>query len=249
MTGTMIFVHGVGGSSRVWPEQVRHFSADHRVLCWNVPGYGGRPLPDPFTFEAIADRLAEDMTAFGIDRAVVVGHSFGGMIAQQLAKTHPGRISRLVLSGTSPAFGNPDGEFQKRFVADRLGPLDAGRTMADLAPGIVASLMADGADDDGRAVAVEAMSSVEQATYRASMELLVTFDLRASLADISMPTFVLAAEKDASAPAAMMSRMAAKIPGSRFHEIPEAGHLANLERPAAFNSAIRTFLKETADER
>lgn len=248
MTDTMIFVHGVGGSSRVWPEQVRHFSTDYRVLCWNVPGYGGRPLPDLFTFEAIADRLAADMTAFGIDSAVVVGHSFGGMIAQQLAKAHPARISRLVLSGTSPAFGNPDGDFQKRFVADRLGPLDAGRSMADLAPGIVASLMADGADDNGRAVAIETMSSVEQATYRASMELLVTFDLRASLADISMPTLVLAAEKDASAPAAMMSRMAAKIPGSRYHEIPEAGHLANLERPAAFNSAIRTFLKETADE-
>jgi 3-oxoadipate enol-lactonase len=94
------------------------------------------------------------------------------------------------------------------------------------------------------AVARESMEQVAEATYRASMELLVTFDLRADLSTIAAPTLVLAAGQDTSAPAPMMEKMASRIPGARFVCIEDAGHLANLERPDEFNRAIAAFLED-----
>ncbi len=243
MKPALVFVHGIGGSSRVWPEQVRYFQDRYTVLCWNIPGYGGRSLPDEFNFEAIARTLVGDLRAFGLEKCALVGHSFGGMIAQQVARDCPEMLSHLVLSGTSPAFGRPDGDFQKQFVSERLGPLDEGRTMADLAPHIVKSLVAPGADPEGMRVAEESMAAVATETYRASMKLLVTFDLRAELGAINVPTLVLAAEHDASAPVPMMKRMAERIPSATFAEMPAAGHLANLERPTVFNETLDNFLE------
>ena len=241
MTPDLVFLHGVGGSREAWAPQARAFGRDYRVTSWNVPGYGGRPLPNDLNFAGLARSLIEELDA---ERFALVGHSFGGMVAQQVARDFPDRLSCLVLSGTSPAFGNPDGDFQKRFIAQRLEPLDAGRTMADLAPSIVASLVGDGADEDGLEIARRCMSQVPEATYRAVLKLIVTFDLRDALAAISCPTLVLAGETDKSAPAAMMERMAARIPGAEFAVLAGAGHLANLERPDAFNAKLSAFLKE-----
>ena len=240
----LVFVHGIGGSNRVWPDQEAFFADRARVLCWNIPGYGGRPLPDDFSFAGLARQLVDDLQAFGVARFALVGHSFGGMIAQQVARDFPGTLSHLVLSGTSPAFGSPDGDFQKRFIADRLGPLDAGRTMGELAGPIVDSLVAPKCPRAGIDVARESMEQVAETTYRASMTLLVTFDLRSSLSSIAVPTLVLAGGRDTSAPAAMMEKMATRIPGAGYRCIDDAGHLANLERPDAFNRAIAEFLEE-----
>ena len=237
----LVFLHGVGGSGEAWAPQERAFGRDHRVTSWTAPGYGGRVLPEDLSFAGLARQLIDDLDT---ERFALVGHSFGGMVAQQVAKDFPDRLSCLVLSGTSSAFGNPDGDFQKRFIAQRLEPLDAGQTMADLAPSIVDSLVGDGADEEGLEIARQCMSQVPEATYRAVLELIVTFDLRDTLGAISCPTLVLAGENDKSAPAAMMERMAARIPGAEFAVLAGAGHLANLEHPDAFNVKLSAFLKE-----
>lgn len=237
----LVFLHGVGGSREAWAPQAQAFGKDYRVTSWNVPGYGGRPLPNDLSFAGLARNLIEELDT---ERFALVGHSFGGMVAQQVAKDFPERLSCLVLSGTSPAFGNPDGDFQKRFIAQRLEPLDAGKTMADLAPSIVASLVGDDPDEGGLEIARRCMSQVPEATYRAVLNLIVTFDLRDALASIACPTLVLAGENDKSAPAAMMERMSARIPGAKFATLPGAGHLANLEQPDAFNAPLSDFLKE-----
>lgn len=240
----LVFVHGIGGSSKVWPDQEAFFADRARVLCWNVPGYGGRPLPADFTFAGLARQLVDDLRAFGVERFALVGHSFGGMIAQQVARDFPEGLTHLVLSGTSPAFGSSEGDFQKRFIAERIGPLDAGKTMRDIADGIVRSLVAPGCPEAAMDVARQSMERVAEQTYRASMNLLVTFDLRSALASIAVPALALAGGWDTSAPAPMMERMASRIPGARYLCIDDAGHLANLERPEAFNRAIADFLED-----
>jgi pimeloyl-ACP methyl ester carboxylesterase len=149
-----------------------------------------------------------------------------------------------VLACTSPAFGNADGDFQKRFVGDRIGPLDAGKTMADLAPALVQRMIGPAAAPAGSAYAVQIMSAVPPPTYRAAVRCLVTFDERASLSGIRVPVLCLAGEADQTAPAKVMERMAARIPGARFASLPGAGHLPNLETPDAFDDAILEFLRQ-----
>ena len=209
-----------------------------------APWPGGRsskPL-QTVTFPALAAALRRFLDALDLRNSVVVGHSIGGMVLQRFLADQPHGVRAAVLSATSPAFGRPEGEWQRDFVRARLGPLDAGRTMPELAPGIVRSLVGGGADPRGLALAEAAMAQVPEATYRAMMLALLGFDLRAELPRIAVPCLTLAGEADTNAPAAMMAKMAARIPGAAFASIPGAGHLANLERPGAFDAALRDFL-------
>ncbi|HVO15890.1 MAG TPA: alpha/beta fold hydrolase [Alphaproteobacteria bacterium] len=241
---TVVFLHGVGGDRESWTPQLKAFSARFRAVAWDCPGYGASAPLEPMTFPGLAASLLALLDRLGAARAHIVGQSFGGMIAQEFAATFPERVRSLVLTGTSPAFGRADGDFQKRFVAERLAPLDAGKTMAELAQGIVGSLVGDDPDPAGVKAAVASMSRVAPATYRASMLCIVGFDRREALGRIAVPTLVLAGSRDTNAPAPMMEKMASKIPGARYVCLEGAGHLANLEQPAAFNEIVLKFLTE-----
>lgn len=244
----VVFLHGVGGDSLVWQDQLAHFGADYRAIAWDMPGYGGSAPLDDVGFAALADALACLLDHLDIQRAHVVGHSIGGMVAQEFIACHPDRVASLVLSATSPAFGNPDGDFQKKFVAARMAPLDAGKTMADVAADLVPAMIAEGADPEGVARARDCMSRVSPQTYRAMMNCLVTFDRRAALGGIKVPSLLLAGGADRNAPAAMMERMAARIPGADYVCLDGVGHLANLEQPTAFDAAVRRFLDRLQEQ-
>ena len=103
--------------------------------------------------------LCNRMTALcAVVRPVLVGHSMGGMVAQTALRRRPNAYRAAVLACTSPAFGSRTDEFQKKFVADRLAPLGAGKTMADLARTVVAA-MGPNPDIAGRALASAAIAA------------------------------------------------------------------------------------------
>ena len=239
---TVLFLHGVGGGAHSWDHQIDSFSTKYRAAAWDMPGYGKSPLSGGMTFPQLADALLALLDSQGWTKVHLVGHSMGGMVAQEFAVAHQDRLYSLTLSATSPAFGNPDGDFQKKFVATRLAPLAAGKTMADLAVELVDTMMSESADPDGRRLAEACMAEVPADTYRAAVECIVTFEQRSNLPNIRVPTLALAGEDDTNAPAAMMEKMAAKIPGCRCICLPKLGHLANLEDPAAYDAALGEFL-------
>lgn len=245
----LVFLHGIGGAARLWAPQIEHFGArGYDAIAYDLPGYGNRePLRGPITFEELTDDLDAVLASLGVRRPVLVGHSLGGMIVQTWLRRHPEEARAAVLSGTSPAFGDPKGEFQRKFLADRLGPLDQGWTMRDLAPRIVATLVGPSPDPAGLALAESCMAATPSETYRAMMNCLVTFDERGSLGRIRVPVLALAAEADASAPARMMRKMAGYIPGARYAEVRGAGHLPNVEAPQAFNEAVADFLQSVVE--
>jgi 3-oxoadipate enol-lactonase len=170
----------------------------------------------------------------------------GGMVAQEIVATHPEAASGLILACTSPAFGKPGGDWQQRFLAERLAPLDAGMGMAELAPKLVAGMVGPHAAPEAMARAAAVMARVAQATYRAALTAIVGFDRREALPAIAVPTLCLAAEYDRNAPPEVVQRMAQRIPGARYHVLADAGHLANVECPAAFADAVLAFLTTLA---
>jgi pimeloyl-ACP methyl ester carboxylesterase len=239
----LVFLHGIGGNATSFDAQLPAFADNWRAIAWDMPGYGATPLEGEMTWSALSEAMLRLLDHLEIERAVVVGHSMGGMVAQDLALDHPDRVRATVLSATSVAFGSADGSFQERFLAERLAPLDAGLTPADLAPKVMPGMFKDYASEAAIARAVASMSGIPSESYRAALHCLVTFNRRDDTSRIACPTLVLAAEKDETAPPRGMERMAAKIPEARYHCIPGAGHLANLERPDAFNAAIGDFLE------
>jgi len=240
----VVFLHGIGGAARAWASQLASFAtAGLAPVALDLIGYGARPPLTTMDFEALAADVEAQIAVRGLERPVLIGHSMGGMVAQTALRRRPDSYRAAVLACTSPAFGNPDGDFQQQFVAARLGPLDAGKTMADLAPRLVDAMMAPSPDPAGRAHAIDVMSAVPPATYRAAVRCLVTFDERANLAHIGVPMLCLAGEKDPNAPASVMQRMASRIPGARYVCLPGLGHLPNLEASAAFDAGILDFLQ------
>lgn len=239
----VVFLHGLAGCARVWEPQVASFAAaGFTPVALDLPGYGDRPPVDHMDFDSLAADLEATVERLRLDRPVLVGHSMGGMIAQTALRRRPDGYRAAVFSCTSPAFGNPDGDFQKKFVADRLRPLDTGGTMPGLAAGIADSMTGPSPDPAGRALLIETIASTPAPTFRAAVHCLVTFDERANLAALRVPVLCLAAEHDRNAPAPMVERMAGKIPNARYVCLAGLGHMPNVEAPARFDAAILDFL-------
>nr|QIO32693.1 alpha/beta fold hydrolase [Bradyrhizobium sp. 1(2017)] len=238
----LIFLHGIGGAARAWRRQLAFFGKRFHAIAWDMPGYGGSPPLASVSIVTLADALQKFIEQLGASRPVLVGHSIGGMIVQKWLVQSPQLARAVVLAQTSPAFGKADGDWQKSFIAARLGPLDRGETMKSLAPSLVKELVGDDPDPKGMELARDCMGSVPEASYRAMMLALMGFDQRSTLKDISIPTLLLSGSKDNNAPAPMMAKTATYIPGAEYVELAGVGHLANLERPDAFDEAIGRFL-------
>ena len=209
-----------------------------------MPGYRGSAAIDPVTFPGLAGALASLLDHLGMETAHLVGHSIGGMVAQEMAATHPDRIASLVLAQTSPAFGHPDGDFQKKFVADRLGPLDEGRGMEDIAGEVIRTMFPPAPTRRPSASPGTPWRRCPRIpTGRWSAAWSPSTGATISAGSARRP-WCWRAEKDANAPAGMMEKMAGRIPGARYHCMPGANHLANLECPDLFNGAIQQFLDQ-----
>jgi 3-oxoadipate enol-lactonase len=249
-TGTgdtaIVMLHGVGGGKEVWTPQMTAFArGGYRAAAWDMPGYGETPAIEPYQMAGLARALERLLDALAAETVVLLGHSMGGMVAQEAATLFPGKIGGLILSCTSPAFGKADGAWQNEFLRQRLAPLDAGGTMADLAPVLVADMIGRDADSAGVKLAIEVMSRVPGETYRKALAALAGFDRRSALGSIQVPTLALAGECDQTAPAAVMKKMAEKIRGAEYVCIGGSGHLANLEHPTAFNEAVLEWLERS----
>jgi 3-oxoadipate enol-lactonase len=240
---TVLMLHGIGGGHLSFAPQVETLaSSGYRAVAWDMPGYGHSPPIEPYTFKGLAASCIALIESLKCGDVTLIGHSMGGMVAQEVVARRPELVSKLVLAGTSPSFGKPDGDWQRNFIAERTAPLDAGQSMAQLAARLVPEMTGPAALPEGLKLATHCMSLVNPSTYRRALEALVTFDRRASLAHIRVPTLLIAGEHDRNAPPAVMKKMAASIPGSTFIELAGVGHLQNLEAPDEFDALVLNFL-------
>jgi pimeloyl-ACP methyl ester carboxylesterase len=241
---TLVFLHGIGGRASGWAAiQQACAQAGYASVAWDMPGYGDSPMIEPCTFDGLADALAAMMDAQKLQQAVLVGHSLGGMVALQMWVRHPERVAGLVLAASSPGFGQGSGDFQQAFIAQRLAPLEAGQSMAEVAQTLVPTMVAPGYDGPGLARAKACMGSITPAAYKAALSALVQFEQRSALPTITVPTLCIAAEHDRTAAPTVVQRMAEKIPHAQYLCLPGVGHLLTFEQPDSFAHALLPFLR------
>ncbi len=239
---TLLFLHGVGGGHAAWEAQLPFFaSRGYRAVAWDAPGYGDSPPVEPYDLERVATAVDALVRHLGSLPVVLVGHSMGGFIALETYARFPHRVTALVLSFTSPAFGGSEGNFQRQFIEARLGPLDAGKSMAQMAQALTPGMGGTRSLPGALARAERIMAGVPASTYRKAVALLTTFDRRALLAQIRVPTLVLAGSDDRTAPPTVMKRMADKISGAEYHLLEGCGHLGPMDQPDAYNEALLGF--------
>jgi 3-oxoadipate enol-lactonase len=239
----LVFLHGVGGGHHAWDRQLPFFAArGYASHAWDQPGYGHTPPVEPYDLEQVAASLRRLIDSLA-GPVILVGHSMGGMVAQEAYARNPARIAGLVLGFTSPAFPGGGSEFTRKFIEDRIAPLDAGKTMADIAERLMPSMRGRRSDPEGYAQARRIMSEVPPETYRKAVRLLTTFDRRRDLARIAVPTLLVAGSDDRTAPAPVLERMAREIPGAEFVALEGCGHLGPMDQPDEFNAALAAFLE------
>jgi pimeloyl-ACP methyl ester carboxylesterase len=236
----LLFLHGVGGGHGAWDRQLPYFAArGYRAQAWDQPGYGGTAPAAPYDLEQVASALKQRI---GGEPAILVGHSMGGFVAQETYARFPDCVRALVLCFTSAAFGGGGSEFARQFIAARIAPLDEGKTMTQIAARLMPAMRGSRSDPQGLELAERVMAAVPAATYRKAVQLLTTFDRRELLASIRVPTLLLAGSDDRVAPAAVMERMALKIPDAEYVLLEGCGHLGPMDQPEPFNAALASFL-------
>ncbi|HWA38311.1 MAG TPA: alpha/beta fold hydrolase [Burkholderiales bacterium] len=239
----LLFLHGVGGGHHAWDGQVPWFAErGYAAHAWDQPGYGHTPAVEPYDLEQVAASLRRLIDSLGAP-VVLVGHSMGGMVAQEAYARNPAGIAGLVLCFTSPAFPGGGSDFTRQFIEARVGLLDAGHSMAEIAAKLMPTMRGAKSRPEGVELARKVMSEVPPETYRKAVRLLTTFDRKADLANIAVPTLLLAGSEDRTAPPAVLERMARTIPGAEYAVLEGCGHLGPMDQPEAFNQAVLAFLE------
>src|SRR5262245_39462870 len=127
----VVFLQGMGVGAPVWTPPLPTFvAAGLDPVALDLPGYGAPAAVTRMSFDELAADVEAAIAEPALERPVLVGHSLGGMVVQAALRRRPDAYRAAVLACTSPAFGDRGGEFQQKFMADRLGPLNADRTMA-----------------------------------------------------------------------------------------------------------------------
>ena len=233
----LLLLHGIGGSSKTWEEQYRAFAGGRRTIGWDAPGFGGSdPAPEP-TADCWADEAVGLLDRLGIETAVLLGHSMGGIIAPRVAARHAGRIDKLVLSGTRAGFVGALGFEERQREFDTLTPEERGRTRA-------ASMAAPGASPEVLARLAGIAGEVTRKAFAGGVAVLNRTDNSDILKALDIPALVLCGMQDGIAPPERGEEIAALLPDVRMTCFDGAGHAAYAEKPDEYNARLAEFLAE-----
>jgi 3-oxoadipate enol-lactonase len=239
----LVFINPLGCDLRVWSEVASILRPDFRIVCYDKRGHGlSESGPDRCEITDYARDLAALLDVLGVGRAAIVGMSIGGVIGQELYRQRPELVAALVLCDTAAKIGT-DESWDERIGAVERGGIEsiAGSVLERwFTPEFRASRPAEFAG-------LRAMlTRTPKQGYLAACGALKRADLRPCAGAIETPTLCLVGDKDGSTPVALVRQTAALIKGSRFEIIEGAGHLPNVEKPAAVARLIAEHVTRTA---
>ncbi len=243
----IVLINGLGGLRQAWYAQIQTFNKTHRVLSYNHRGIGGSELVDaPSTVLDYARDLLGLLNHAGIYRAVLVGVSFGGRVAQEFALSWPGRVVGLVLVGTSGGgAGHSDGDPDAMALLERSAELSADEWERGLIPHLFGpGYQAEQGARLARLARWWAAHPQPPAAIARQWEAMRAFDRWDDLATIHAPTMVVHGSADTMSPIVNGERLAARIPGARLARMAGLGHSPHVEDPAGFEELLLDFLDE-----
>jgi 3-oxoadipate enol-lactonase len=234
----VVLLHPVGLDLTCFDPLVADLGQRFTVLRVDLRGHGRSPFQAATDLGGYADDVQALLAGMAWPPAAIVGFSFGGMVAQELALRHPGRVRALVIAACASTF-----------AAD-VRPLIAARGAVALQEGMAAvveptlarwfspSFRASGGDAPTRA----RLLANDVHGWAAAWTAMAGLDTAPRLHEIAAPTLCLAAEQDLSAPPPILEAIAARIPGARLEVLPDAPHMLFIEQPAAVAAALSRFL-------
>lgn len=235
----IVFLHGVGSDKAVWDEQLTHFGArGYRAVALDYPGYGesDSPSSDPDR-RRIAEYVFAALDELKVTTAHVVGLSMGGVIALEMLRQQSARLRSLVLADTFAKHPDADAILQRSL--DGMATLG----MEEFARQRISAVLQPHASSELKTRVVENMARINARSYTWASRAVWTADYLADLPHINTPVLVIVGERDGLTPVALSEELHKGIRGSCLRIVRAAGHLANLDNPAAFNDALAEFIQ------
>lgn len=233
----LVFLHGVGSDKSVWAAQVEHFGQSRRTIALDYPGYGESDFVDGASRDDFAAAMLAAMDSLGVERAHICGLSLGGVIAIAINAAAPQRTVSLILADTFASHPDGPGIYERSVAAADSGSL---RPLAESRADV---LLAQPCDPAVRTAVIETMSAIDPAAYKLGAEAVWLAAQEERAHEIRCPTLVLCGDCDRVTPPSLSTALTKIIPGARMELIEGAGHLGNLERPAAFDTLVNAFIR------
>jgi len=239
----VVLLHGFLCDSRAWAPQLRDLSKGFQVVAWDAAGAGASDdPPETFTITDWAEDLVRLLDALAIERAHVVGLSWGGLVAQAFFDRYPSRVKSLVLSDT---YAGWKGSLPADAVEKRLARC---LSESELAPAelverwVPMEFFTEAVSDEVMSAMAAIVSDFHPIGFRLMARSLAENDTTALLPTIRVSTLLLWGEGDQRSPINVAERFRDAIPNAELRIIPGAGHVSNMEQPDAFTAHVRRFL-------
>ena len=247
----LVLVPGFGTGLWIWYRQVAAFAERFRVVVFDPRGVANSPAPDaPFTMRDLAEDLAALLEELKVEKAHVLGASFGGFVAQEFALAHPQRTRSLVLCCTSyggPGHVPPAPETLAA-IASTKGLNTQERVRENLLLAFSPRFVEGQPEEVERVIRLRAESDVPESAYLRQLQAAVAFDAAARAGEISVPTLVITGDADAVVPHENSLNLASAIPGSTLKIIEGGSHAFFVEQAEAFNHAVFQFIEHLSSE-
>lgn len=243
----LVLVPGFGTGLWIWYRQVPAFAERFRTIVFDPRGVARSEAPDePFTMRDLADDLAALLEALRVERAHVLGASFGGFVAQEFALAHTARTRSLVLCCTSYGGAGhvPPAPETLVAIASTKGLNTSERVRENLLLAFSPRFVEEQPAEVERVVNLRAESDVPEHAYLRQLQAAFAFDAAARVGAINVPTLVITGDADVIVPHENSLNLAAAIPGAALRIVEGGSHTFFIERPREFNRAVVEFIEQ-----
>ena len=253
----LVFVHGLSGSWPNWLEQLPVFAQGRRVIAMDLPGFGHSPMPaEPITISGYARILDDLFGTLGLDAATLVGNSMGGFISAEVAIAFPERVERLALVSAAGISTHGRGDVERvvpslrrveRVLAAYTAWMAARSDTVARRPGLrnlTFGLVTRHPSRLGGELVAEQLRGAGKPGFMQALQANLEYPIRERLGEIACPTLIVWGDEDRLITVRDADVFEQMIPSSRKVVFANTGHMAMLERPAAFNELLDEFLSE-----
>jgi len=243
----LVLIPGFSNGLWIWLKQIPAFSQKFRTITFDPRGIARSAAPDqPISTRMIADDVAALLAALKIERAHILGASFGGFVAQEFALGYPEITRSLILCCTS--FGGP------RHVPPPMATLQAiastkglnsdERVRENLLLAFSQKYLEENREEVEQLIALRAANYVPEYAYTRQLQAAIAFNTEERVKEIKAPTLVITGDEDIIVPSENSRNLAAKIPNARLVIIKEGSHTFFIERAEEFNRAVTEFIEK-----
>ncbi len=240
----LLLVHGFPLDHTIWQPQIDFFIDHCRVIAPDLRGFGGSDVtPGTVTMEQMADDLAGLLEALGVhEKVIFCGLSMGGYVGWQFWKKHRHKVSAMIACDTRAVADSAEAAAGRRVMANRV--LSEGATAASsvMMPRMFAPDAYQAKPDMVRSVQQMMERQKPEGIAAAALGLAAREDVLELLPTIDVPSLVVVGQHDTISTVDEMRKIADAIPDAVWVDVPQAGHLANVENPAVVNEAIAEFI-------